>query len=213
MKENQVDKSRYDSDQIAAESEETTPLESSAKAFVDEFTDSGASSNRDVITLRPALPDCGVYLEWPAEKDWYHPDDLETLDSLLPSNRVWMRVGWNGEYYHLRYGIHNVRVRPTMWLQLPALDVEVGDQVEVLARHGSNEPGIFRVREVLYDQRFQLIQYQLERRGLALSRMFDRTDFRALRKKHQLRVNFFEHEPPKSRLPDDIDLLDVGKVL
>ncbi len=69
--------------------------------------------------MRPDLPDDGVYLSWPETGEhWIHGDDRELASRWIPSSRVFHRVLWDGDYYHLYYGHELIRVRPSMWLRV-----------------------------------------------------------------------------------------------
>ncbi len=166
------------------------------------------------ISYRPDLPDWGVYLRPPqAGTDWMHPEDVQTVQRFIPSPRVWRRSRWDGEYYWLHYGSLTVRVRPTLWQTVPDIDLNVGDQVELLSRCGVNDAGIYRVAEILYSTQRNEVEYYLQRERMPLGQAFHRDDLQPLVEQHQLRVDFYEHEPPKANLPDDLDLLDVGDLL
>ena len=100
---------------------------------------------------RPHLPDWGVYLRAPADGNaWVHPEDLQLAQTLIPSRRVFKRVRWDGEFYHLHYGPHQLRVRPTMWRRTPDVDLEVNQLVELLARSGAHDAGIYRIADILF---------------------------------------------------------------
>lgn len=163
-------------------------------------------------SYRPELPDCGVYINAPADENWVHPEDRQALGRLLPSDRIWHRFKWDGTYYWIRYGDAVVRVRPSMWLSIPTVDTEVGDQVEVLSKDQKNDPGIYHICDMNYDHRYRQILYRLSRRGLVLARKFERSDFQLLKRRQQLKPASFEHAPPKSKPPADAETLDVGRV-
>jgi hypothetical protein len=133
----------------------------------------------DPISLRPDLPDWGVYLRWPAEGvDWIHPEDLDVAQALIPGPRVLKRVRWDGDYYYLQYGPQRLRVRPSLWLRVPDLDLEVGQQVEVLSCDLRNDPGIFRIAEIMYSTATLAIEYHLLSTSMELTKKFAREDLR-----------------------------------
>ncbi len=162
--------------------------------------------------LRPALPDWGVYLRPPEDGlEWLHPEDVEWAHELIPSQRIFRRSRWDGMYYWLHYGSQTVRVRPTLWLLVPPVDFDVGEQIELIAKHGVNDAGIYRIADIMFNPRLNQIEYYLRRDELVISRSFEREDLQALQLRHEkLRAGFYQHERPKSALPDDLELLDVG---
>ncbi len=161
--------------------------------------------------MHPELPDCGVYLHWPVEgESWIHPDDVATVRRLIPSRRILRRTGWDGRYYELHYGDFRMRVRPTLWTRVEGVDLEVGQQVELLGRMGQNDPGIFRICEIAYLPQDQQVVYYLQRGALRMERAYRREDLRPLHVRYRLRSNYFTVDPPGFERSDDIDLLDVG---
>ncbi len=170
-------------------------------------------SDPHISSYRPDLPDWGVYLRWPvAGEAWIHSDDREIAAQLLPSPRVLRRVHWDGQYYHLRYGTLQLRVQPSMWLSVPAVDLEVGQQVELLSRANHNDPGIYRIADILYSVQSQSIDYYLYGDSLKLEKRFSRADLCPLQVKHYLRVGYYQHRPPTADIPDDVELLNVGEL-
>lgn len=164
-------------------------------------------------SYRPALPDWGVYMRWPSDGvEWIHPQDVDLVRRLIPSRRVLRRDAWDGEFYHLHYGELSLRVRPSMWIRVPDIDLEVGQQIELLSRHRKNDPGIFRIAEILLVPTSGEIEYALQNDELTLKRKFSRTDVKPLTVKHKLRAGFYEHPPATCDIPDDVELLDVGKL-
>jgi hypothetical protein len=172
--------------------------------------------NADPITgtsYRPELPDWGVYLTWPTDgQSWVHPADLSLALRLIPSRRVFQRTHWDRTFYQLRYGELSIRVRPTLWVQVAAVDLQVGQQVELLARNGTNDPGIFTIHDILFCPRKQAIEFSLTQRGMVLLRVVSREDLRPLRVVHQLRSGFFQHLPQTFKFPPDLELLNVGEL-
>ena len=173
---------------------------------------SGADSLMEV-SYRPELPDWGVYLSWPTDgQSWIHAADLSLAVRLIPSRRVFHRTRWDRTFYQLHYGDWSIRVRPTMWIRVDAVDLQVGQQVELLSREGANDPGIFTIRDVLYCPRKRVVEFALSQRGMTLPRMYAREDLRPLRVMHKLRSGFFQHAPQRSSLPPDLELLNVGNL-
>lgn len=170
--------------------------------------------NGQEISYRPDLPDWGVYLRWPeAGENWIHDEDRQTALALLPGRRVFRRSQWDGEYYWLHYGQTTIRVKPTMWVSVPSVDLEVGNQVEVLSLHGQNDPGVFFLSEILYSPRTGEIEFYVKRADVQIPRSFSRDDLRPIHVRHHLRTAYYQHAVPKSNLPDDLQLLDVGESL
>ncbi len=164
-------------------------------------------------SYRPELPDWGVYLTWPIEgQSWIHPADLSQALRLIPSRRVFHRTRWDRTFYQLNYGELTIRVRPTLWVRVDSVDLQIGQQVELLAREGANDPGIFHVRDILYCPRKGAIEFVLAQRGMALPKTFAREDLRPLRVMHKLRSGFFQHLPQTSKFPPDLELLNVGEL-
>lgn len=165
-------------------------------------------------SYRPDLPDWGMFPRPPeAGLDWVHPDDVELAQKWIPSARIFRRSKWDGEYYWLHYGPHVLRLRPSLWTPTPPVDLEVDQQVELLARQGANDAGIFRISEILFNEGQHQIEFYLKRDELILSRAFEREDLQPLHEHHELRTGFYEHETPKLAAPDDLDTLDVGNLL
>ena len=164
-------------------------------------------------SYRPELPDWGVYLTWPTEgQSWIHAADLAVALRLIPSPRVFHRTRWDKTFYQLHYGELSIRVRPTMWMRVEPLDLQVGQQVELLSRDGANDPGIFTISDILFCSRKQQIEFALNQRGMTMPRMYSREDLRPLKIIHKLRSGFFQHLPQRSNLPPDLELLNVGEL-
>ncbi len=163
---------------------------------------------------RPSLPDWGVYLRPPeGGEEWIHPEDRELAKAMIPSRRVFKRVRWDGEYYHLLYGGHCLRVRPTLWLQTPAVDLEVNQLVEVLAKQGANDAGIYRIADILYHSEENKIEFHLKRDELIMEREFARDDLHPLEQHYELRAGYYTHPVPKAKALDKSELLNVGDLL
>ncbi|GAB5403802.1 MAG: hypothetical protein Aurels2KO_20330 [Aureliella sp.] len=173
-------------------------------------TQHSAVSQTDV-SLRPELPDWGVYLRWPEDgNEWIHPEDVTLATQLIPSRRVFKRTKWDSGFYHLLYGEHFLRVRPSMWTQVPGVDLELGQQVELLAQFGKHDPGVFRIEDILYDNEKHRIEFALNRGEIVLESLFSRSDIKPVFVKHHLRVGYYNHQPPKLSREAPTDSLDVG---
>ncbi len=163
------------------------------------------------VSMRPELPDWGVYLRWPEDgNSWIHSEDVAVATELVPSRRVFKRIEWDSEFYHLQYGEHCIRVRPSMWTHVPALDLEIGQQVELLAQFGKHDPGVFRIEDILYDAEKQRVEFALNRGEIVLETLFLRSDIKPVFVKHHLRVGYYQHQPPKLVDDSHAESLDVG---
>ena len=115
----------------------------------------------------------GVYLWWPQDgTDWIHADDVQLAERLIPSNRIFQRRFLNEEYSVLLYGEWKLRVRPTMWLEVPTDGYLVGDQVEVRSRMGKRRPRIATIREIRWNRPMQVIEYYLDQCGREIPQIF-----------------------------------------
>ncbi len=170
-----------------------------------------SNETRQQTSYRPELPDWGAYLTWPITgDDWIHPDDRELANRLLPSPRVFRRHNWDGEYYHLNYGQLQLRVQPSMWVSVPAVDLSVGQQVEVMYRDGLNDPGIFHISDIFYVPMRNEVEFCVHGVSLKSNRRYLRDDLRPLHIQHHLRIGHYLHETPKANIPDDVEMLNVG---
>jgi hypothetical protein len=123
------------------------------------------SSISTVVPIR--RPDkWGVYVTWPEEGlHNVHPDDLWLAERLLPGNRVFLRQDLDSEFNLLSYGRHQLRVRPTMWVETPEPPFKLGDQVEVRSQLGRLTPQIARVAQVFWNSRNRRMEFELSRLG------------------------------------------------
>lgn len=124
-----------------------------------------------------AKPKFGVYLRWPADgDDWIHPNDIETAVKLIPSRRIFLRIDLDDVFWLLGYGDNSIRVKPTMWLEVPAPRFEVGDQVEIKSSMGKLRAKIATVKNVYWNQPKQRAEYQLRFLGKPLPEIFFAND-------------------------------------
>ena len=165
------------------------------------------------VAYRPDLPDFGVYLHWPAAGlDWIHPDDISLAERWIPSPRVFQRVHYDGTYYHLEYGPSRLRVRPTMWTSVPRIDVQVGDQVELLSHFGQKDPCVATIEDIYCQRAEGQVEFWLRRGQMTLPQSFCRSDFRPLALRHHLRTGYYIHQPPRFFPPADLELLKVDSL-
>ena len=165
------------------------------------------------FSYRPNLPDFGIYAHWPTPGySWIHPHDVSVALRLIPSRRVFERSRFDGTYYHLRYGVQRLRVRPSSWTGVSAVDVRVGDCVELLSDFGRFEPGIATVKEVFASASGEKFEFVVRRGTMVLPTRFSREQFRLLTRRYRLRTGYFDHQLPKFIPPPDAELLDVGEL-
>ena len=107
-------------------------------------------------------PQYGVYLRWPQDGiAWIHPDDVDQVADVIPSYRIFRREDLDPDYVVLTYADLRLRVRPTMWIEIPTDGYEVGDQVEIKSKLGQREAAIATIREMLWNPMTSSIDYYL----------------------------------------------------
>src|SRR3954451_2252478 len=108
-------------------------------------------------------PKYGVYPWWPEDGDeWLHPEDIALARQLIPSPRVFRRDGEQGPFVLLHYGPLRLRVKRTLWQEVPHEGFDMGDWVEVLSRGMLNTPRTGVIREMHWDAASRAIQYFLD---------------------------------------------------
>jgi len=124
-------------------------------------------------------PTYRVYPWWPADGDaWVHPDDVRLARRLIPSTRVFRRVGREGAYLVLSYGKHRLRVKPTLRKAVPGDGLDVGDRVEVCSHNGRNRPLVGTIGDMRWNARYGVIQYRVRSRNMTLARRYTIDDLR-----------------------------------
>ncbi|HVT28073.1 MAG TPA: hypothetical protein VHE81_08660 [Lacipirellulaceae bacterium] len=124
-------------------------------------------------------PKYGYYPWWPQDgNDWLHPDDVAIARAMIPSNRVFRRNGVDGEYLLMHYGSVTLRVRRTLWREVPHEGFEIGDWVEVLSRGMRNEPRTGIIREMFWDERDRATRYQISENNEPVEDLYAREDLR-----------------------------------
>jgi hypothetical protein len=124
-------------------------------------------------------PKYGYFPWWPEDGNaWVHPEDVELARKLIPSDRVFRRDGTEGDYLLLHYGDLTLRVRRTLWQEVPPEGYELGDWVEVRSRGMRNEPRTGILREMLWDDWARGIRYLIWEKGVPIERCYSRDDLR-----------------------------------
>jgi hypothetical protein len=160
--------------------------------------------------MRPELPDYGVYLQWPNEgSGWIHPEDVAIVESLIPSDRVFLRESFDGTYYHLRYGDKRFRVLPSMWNVVRGEDFHIGDHVEIRSRNDQNMPGVGVISEMRFAQETQRIHYTVVQREFPLPTHFLSEDLINLTSHERLSEPRTEHPPQRMAPLSDVDYLKL----
>jgi len=107
-------------------------------------------------------PRYGHYPWWPEDgDDWLHPEDVELARRMIPSPRVFRRVGEQAPFVVLHYGDVKLRVLRTLWQEVVSEGFEIGDWVEVLSRGQHNTPRTGTIREMVWNERSRALRYQL----------------------------------------------------
>jgi hypothetical protein len=124
-------------------------------------------------------PKYGFYPWWPEDgNDWLHPEDVELARQLIPSPRVFRRDGEHGPFVVLHYGDLRLRVRRTLWQEVPPEGYEIGDWVEVLSRGQKNTPRTGQIREMLWEPRSASMRYQITEAGQPIPKAYEAADLR-----------------------------------
>lgn len=152
--------------------------------------------------MRPELPDAVVVQVWPASGDSaFHPSDLELAKSWIPSNRVFLRTGFDGQFYQLRYGDRSLRMTPSLVTKVPLEDLQVGDRVEVLSLLLERDPVLAEIIEKRWDQEKQQIVYEITHRKLPIERSYGMTELRLLTPRHPPLTS---RETVRREIPPDV---------
>ena len=122
-------------------------------------------------------PSYGVFPWWPDEEDWIHPEDVQTADQLIPSDRIFRREYYDQQYALLTYRDNFIRIRPVMWLQVETDGYEIGDQVEVKSSLGRGRPLIATIEEIRWDSEQRQPVYDLFAHGKTIHRPFRADEF------------------------------------
>jgi hypothetical protein len=124
-------------------------------------------------------PKYGFYPWWPEDgDDWLHPEDVDLARSLIPSPRVFRRDGQQDPFVVLHYGDLRLRVKRTLWQEVPPEGFEVGDWVEVLSRGQKNTPRTGVIREMHWEPRAHTLRYQIYEAGQPIAKTYSAEDLR-----------------------------------
>jgi hypothetical protein len=124
-------------------------------------------------------PKYGFYPWWPEDGDgWLHPEDVALARDTIPSPRVWRRDGEHGPFVVLHYGPLRLRVKRTLWQEVPPVDFEIGDWVEVLSRGMKNAPRTGVIREIEWEPRARAMRYQISENDLPIPNYYAAEDLR-----------------------------------
>lgn len=122
-------------------------------------------------------PKYGYFPWWPEDGDaWVHPEDVATARGMIPSQRVFRREGTSGGFLVLHYGVVQIRVRPTLWIEVEPEGLEIGDWVEVLSRGMRNAARTGIICEMLWDERERRMMYQISEAGQPIAELYSRED-------------------------------------
>lgn len=111
-----------------------------------------------------------------------HPEDLWLAERLLPGQRIFQKRDLDSEYNLLIYGRHQIRVRPTMWVETPEPPFKLGEQVEVRSQFGRLNPQIARIHQVIWNGRARRIEYELAALGRKIPGRFTVADLRSTKR-------------------------------
>lgn len=126
-----------------------------------------------------ADPKYGFYPWWPEDgDDWIHPQDVARARSTIPSPRVFRRDGQRGEFVILRYGGLRLRVKRTMWQEVPWEGYDIGDWVEVLSRGQKNTPRTGVIREMEWEPRSRSMRFYIQEAGVPIPNAYAAEDLR-----------------------------------
>jgi hypothetical protein len=124
-------------------------------------------------------PKYGFYPWWPEDGDeWVHPEDVALARETIPSPRVFRRDGQHGAFVVLHYGPLELRVKPTLWQEIPWEGFEIGDWVEVLSRGQLNTPRTGVIREMHWEPRARSMRYFIDENGLPIPHAYSAEDLK-----------------------------------
>ena len=118
-------------------------------------------------------PVYGVFRWWPENgENWIHPFDIGIVRQLIPGNRVFRREDLDQNWRLVSYGDIRFRIRSAIWYEVAHEGFDVGEFVEIKSRMGKAAPFIGRIKEMIWNQRYQHIEYFLYRSDSIQSRAY-----------------------------------------
>jgi hypothetical protein len=124
-------------------------------------------------------PKFGCFPWWPEDgDDWVHPEDVAVARQMIPSERVFRRDGTSGVFLKMHYGRVMLRVRRTLWLEVPPPEFEIGEWVEVLSRGMRNTPRTGTICDLLWDEGAKAARYQILDDGQRIEKRYAADDLR-----------------------------------
>ena len=124
-------------------------------------------------------PKYGFYPWWPEDgDDWVHPRDVSLARSTIPSPRVFRRDGERGQYVIIHYGVLRLRVKRTLWQEVPWEGFDVGNWVEVLSRGMLNTPRTGIIRDMHWEPRDRAMRYYIDENGQPIPKAYAAQDLR-----------------------------------
>ena len=146
----------------------------------------------------PVLPDYGCIFRWPQDGvEFIHPDDREVALRCFPSERVFRREKFDGEYYHYCYGEVNFRLKPVMWLKVKEEGFDVGDQVETVGVGLERDRFVAQIWGVYYLRRKGRLVYRLRRGDQEVPHLYTSDEIKQLTDKSKVETREGIHPPPK----------------
>ncbi|RIK82744.1 MAG: hypothetical protein DCC67_06810 [Planctomycetota bacterium] len=124
-------------------------------------------------------PKYGYYPWWPEDGDgWVHPEDVAIARGAIPGPRIFRRDGVHGDYVVLHYGDLRLRVRPTLWQEVPFEGFNIGDWVEVMSRGQLNAFRTGVITEMQWDAHSHGIRYLIHQNGVPIPTRYAAEDLR-----------------------------------
>ncbi len=127
----------------------------------------------------------GVFLWWTEQTpSWVHSDDVKTADSLIPSDRVFLRTDCSNAsdrelgFSKFQYGGQYFRGKPALWLEVPDQAIEIGDRVEIKSQNGKLKPQIACVIDILWNRTKRTVEFLLSVNEIPIRRRFLVSDLR-----------------------------------
>jgi hypothetical protein len=98
--------------------------------------------------------------------DVVHPDDHEMAQNLVPSPRILVvnRADLESEYSVFSYGHLSIRMKPSLWREVPDPGYRLGQVVEISKLYSIHEPTLVTIEEIYWDQGAERIMYLVSNR-------------------------------------------------